>query len=287
MKKFLFLLAVPLLMAACTQQSNYSDGTVTVNPVQEIPGDQLNLQAVGELLKTCKDGPEFEKKLNDTTLRINNLDLNKDGNTDYLKVTEYGNGTNKGFSITDELGPNDIQEIATLQFEQNQNQQTNVTSAGNQTVYGANAPCYHSCFSMNDLLIMHWMFSPRPYYISPYHYGYYPTYYRPYRSIPRQQYSTRTVTKTTTTYKSVPRTQTISKISSPNSARQSSTVKSNFSAPTSSQKSYSTRDSKPVNSGGFKNSSSSSSSSRPSSSSSSSRSFSSGGSRSFSSGRRK
>jgi hypothetical protein len=42
---------------------------------------------------------------------INNLDSDGDGQVDYIKVTEYGDGVNKGFSFTVDTKDGQTQEI--------------------------------------------------------------------------------------------------------------------------------------------------------------------------------
>src|SRR4051812_38395149 len=53
--------------------------------------DGLDLQGLTALVKAVKTGDELEAKLNAPD-SINNLDLNGDGDTDYINVTEFGSG---------------------------------------------------------------------------------------------------------------------------------------------------------------------------------------------------
>ena len=285
MKKLFILLAAAVALTSCKDNS-YNNGydnaqvvvnqpTVSVTPEVANLGDNLNLQALGELVKNSTSAQDIEDKLN-TTGSINNLDLDNDGNVDYIKVTEYGSGNQRGFSFTVDLPNNQSQEIATIEVNQGTNgAQMNIQ--GNQYVYGNNA-YYQSHYSLGDLMIMHYLFSyHRPYY-SPYHYGYYPRYYRSYRSAPYSSYRTRvsTTTRTTRITRSTPSVRTTTRtITSPNANRTSSLVTSrakSMASPTRSQKSFSVTSSnrQRPNTSGFRSSSSSSySSSRPRSSSSS------------------
>jgi cystathionine beta-lyase family protein involved in aluminum resistance len=54
--------------------------------------DNLDLQAVASIFGESKDLSDFEFRLNDPNLRINNLDLNRDGYVDYLRVVELVEG---------------------------------------------------------------------------------------------------------------------------------------------------------------------------------------------------
>ena len=86
-----------LNFSSCTSNGQ-GQGRVIVQEAKENIGDNLNLQAVGEIVKSSRTPQEIEQKLNADD-GINNLDLDGDGNRDYLKVTEYGSGTNHGYSI--------------------------------------------------------------------------------------------------------------------------------------------------------------------------------------------
>ncbi len=61
------------------------DTTTAVSQV----GDDLDLYAVLDLLEESENLEEFEKALNDEKREINNLDLNEDGEVDYIKVEEH------------------------------------------------------------------------------------------------------------------------------------------------------------------------------------------------------
>lgn len=289
MKKLLFALCIIATLSSCNERpnSNYSTGqvvvnepTVSVTPTVSNLGANLDLQALGELVKNSATPQDIENKLN-TTGSINNLDLNNDGNVDYIKVTEYGDGNTKGFSFTVDLNNNETQEIATIEVNKGAaNAQMNIQ--GNQNLYGNNG-YYQSQYSLSDLMFMHYLYSYHSPYYSPYHYGYYPTYYRSYRSTPYSAYHSRmvTTTKTSTITRTTRPTTSTSSIKSPNATKSSNTVTARakyLAAPTRSQKSFSTTssaNSRPSTSG-FK--SSSSSTTRSSSPSKSSGWFSSGSS---------
>jgi hypothetical protein len=135
----------------------------------------LDLDAVTVLAKKSKDAADFERLLNSQAEAVNNIDLNEDGKVDYIKVTEYGSGSRRGFSLTTEISPGKVQEIATIDF-QNNGESGVIQTTGNPSLYGPGS--YHtSSFSMTDALLMAWLFSNRPVYTSPYGYGNYPPSY--------------------------------------------------------------------------------------------------------------
>lgn len=215
-----------------------SEPNVVVNPTTAAVGDNLDLQALGQLVQTSSSAQEIENKLN-TDGSINNLDLNGDGVVDYIKVSEFGDGSNRGFSFTVDMPDGSTSEVATIDIEQG-NGVANMNIHGNRDYYGDNA-YYQSSHALRDLMIMNYLFSyHRPYY-SPYHYGYYPSTYRSYRSVPTTTYRTKTVTRT---IKSTPSRSTLSSTTRPTTTTKAVTPAtsrtSTLSSPTRSQKSFTT-----------------------------------------------
>lgn len=226
----------------------------------------LDLVAVGELVKNVTDAESFERSLNDPAEKINNLDLNEDGKTDYIEVTEYGSGNIRGFSLTSQLADGQEQEIATIEIEKNANGYANVQTHGNQQIYGNNH-YYHSRVSMTDMLIVGWLFSGnRSYYSSPWGYGHYPTYYRPYNSRSTQSYQRDISNRVNNSTMQRSSASTLSTaVSSPNANKTASNIKAPLRSPSTSQKSFQTRNpSKTLASGGFGRTKTSSAPSRPS-----------------------
>ncbi len=273
MKRLIIAMAclVALTITNCdgNHNRNYSSGgnvyvnnepDVVVTPEATNLGDNLNLQALGELVKSSSNAQDIENKLN-ASGSINNLDLDGDGSVDYIKVTEYGTGDDRGFSFTVDLPNNEKQEIATVDLQKGTNG-ADMNIQGNQQIYGQSA-YYQSHYSLSDVMIMSYLFSRHSMYLSPYHYGYYPSYYHSYRSVPMASYSSR-VSSSTKTSKITRTTTTTSKVKSPNAnlnSKKVNTRAASLSNPTRSQKSFSktsTTNNKPKT-GGFGNKTSSSS----------------------------
>jgi len=271
MKKYIVLAlsALTIGFASCSpSQSSNAQNTVTVSQAQpsdidvqtaDVPG--FNVSEFANLLKVTKDPASIEQAINQPNNKINNLDLNGDGNIDYLKVVESANNT---LTVIDETSATASQTIATLTV--NPQSQT-LQVAGNQAYCGANYH-YSTHYSVGDYLFMSYLLSRHAFYVTPYHYGYYPGFYRPYRSFYgygysrpyyRQTYSrnvrTGVVTRSTSASPSRSYNSSSRSYSTPTQTRKS------FSTPTSSQRSFQVRNtSTPVRSGGFGNSSRSSSS---------------------------
>jgi hypothetical protein len=220
-----------------TQNTTNYDTTA----VQKQAADGFDLQAATELVKKVKDAEEFEERLN-TPNGINNLDLNSDGKVDYIKVTEYGSEDLRGFSLTVELEPEEVQEIATIELEKRE-QNVEVVTYGNQHIYGHNYG-YRRSFGLTDMLILGWMFNAsRPAYTSPYGYGRYPGHYRGgYSALPQNQYRDRVRrTVDSTSYQRMSTSTRTAKLSSPNANKNSAKIKAPLRNPSTSQKSFQAR----------------------------------------------
>ncbi len=244
-------------LAACGDpvQSNGANYQVNVQPASVSASEGLDLQAVGELAKQAKTAAELEAMLNKPG-GVNNLDLDQDGSVDYIRVTEYGSGNTRGFSLTADLGNGQEQEIATINIEKTADG-ANVQLQGNTQIYGNNQ-YYYSHWTLTDFLILNYLFSPyHTVYVSPYHYGYYPGYYSPYRAVPVTTYRTytRTVTRTSTIQK-VQSPKITSSATSPNANKSAASIKAPSRNPAASQTSFKERDTnKSVGTGGFGNNS--------------------------------
>ena len=135
MKKIIPILSLFLFLISCNQQPQ---NNVTIQPNQpldinvsanNIPGFSVNNFV--KLLKVTKDPQSLQDAINSPGNDINNLDLNHDGQVDYLKVVEQ----NGSFQVIDDYSSNQSTVVATLTI----NQQNNTLSvAGNQAYCGDN-----------------------------------------------------------------------------------------------------------------------------------------------------
>jgi len=63
--------------------------------------------------------------------------LDGDGKVDYIKVSEYGQSSNKGFSFVVETPSGEKQEIASVEIGQVNAQEGTMNISGNQAIYGS------------------------------------------------------------------------------------------------------------------------------------------------------
>ena len=173
--------------------------TTAIVPASE-QGTNLELAAVLDLFKDSKDLEDFEKKLNDKEIGVNNLDLNNDSIIDYLRVVEKSEDNYRVIIIQAVLGENQFQDVATINAEKVSDEEMKVQVQGDEDIYGEN---YYvepePTVNVNVYVWPIWsvMFAPTyVYYRSPYYWHYYPPYYNPYYPVPYTTYRSRTVVVT-------------------------------------------------------------------------------------------
>ncbi len=205
-KLTLAIITITMFIASCN--STQTDDVSYTNPAQneivenEIIADEnpyfarenLDLQRVGSLLEESDNAEDFEYRLNADN-GINNLDLNGDGYTDYLSVSEFDNRSDnqRGFTIFDRFGPDEIQEIARIILDRNSYDDpgARVLLTGNEQLYGDDYN-YETNWLDKALGIANWAFGDRnDYYESPYDYENYPNDYEPYQVVETPVYRSR------------------------------------------------------------------------------------------------
>jgi hypothetical protein len=217
MKKILIALtAIVFLAAGCMQNPPQQQNNVTIEN-NTTAGFDVNKLA--QLVKTSTDPQTLEKAINDPNNHINNLDLDKDGNIDYLKVEESDKNKLK---VVDDVSSSESVTVASINVAPTDNNTADLSIQGNPN-YAGNNNYYHSSFTFTDFLLMSYLMRPHSYYMPMYHYGYYPSYYT--------------------------RVHTYSSFRPTTSPAMSS--RSSLSNPSRSQRSFGTRSSQPVRSGGF------------------------------------
>lgn len=172
-----------------------AENEIYTDETDYVAKDNLDLEAVGDLLQRADNAEEFEYLLNNNDNGVNNLDLNGDGYTDYLSVAEYDDNydNQRGFTIFDRFGPNEIQEIASIIFDRDRFDApgARILLRGNEQIYGDDN-YYETNWLEKSLAIASWVFNDRnDRYESPYYYENYPEYYETYRVVETPVYRTR------------------------------------------------------------------------------------------------
>lgn len=150
--------------------------TVTVTSYNSDPCFYLDLNAVAAAFAESRTVKEFEELLNSSRYMINNLDLNRDGWVDYLRVLETYKGYYHSLLIQACLAPGVFQDVATLVAERRADL-LYVEVIGDRFLYGTNY-IVRPVFVKRPPL---WDVYGRPTYavwMSPYVYGSFPSYYK-------------------------------------------------------------------------------------------------------------
>ncbi len=262
MRNYLLFL-LPFLLFSCSEEKNTvkNEKVEGVNVYQLVDPDAgLNLQALGALIKSgsISDAKGLENALNASN-GLNNLDLNGDGNTDYVNVKENsGTADVKSFDLYTNEGSQE-NHVATIEVQMFSEDNYQMNIAGNPNIYGQGS-YYQDNFDVSDaawglggFALGAWMFSDRDrYYHRPYHSGYYPSYYRPYRTVSRTVYRSRTQPVVKTSGFTKTKTSPL-KTKSATFGKTNPSVKTKYSnSSTKNMKSMQKRDvNKPVKKGGF------------------------------------
>lgn len=168
---------IAIIIIASTTQSLVGQKSIKVEAVNDDISYYLDLKAVASIFGDARNLEEFENQINDYDAQISNLDLNSDGQVDYLRVIETSENNTHLVVIQAVLERDVFQDVATIVVERDRYKRTYVQVVGDPYIYGANYiinPMYHHTPTVYSWF---WTSSYRPWY-SPYYYGYYPRVYR-------------------------------------------------------------------------------------------------------------
>jgi hypothetical protein len=98
--------------------------------------EDLDLYGVAELLKESESIEDFEKRLNQASNEVNNLDLNSDDQVDYITVVEEVEGDTHVAILRVPLGENEYQDVASVELERTSDDEVAVQIVGDEEIYG-------------------------------------------------------------------------------------------------------------------------------------------------------
>jgi len=107
------------------------------NPATEA-GEGLDLHGVLELFRTAESLEALEKTLNQETSEVNNLDLDENGEVDYIRLEEHVEENTHVIVLQVPLGENDYQDVATIEIEKLGENDYTLQIVGNAELYGEN-----------------------------------------------------------------------------------------------------------------------------------------------------
>ena len=124
--------SVLILLATSTVNAQTSQGSDS----PQLPGDNFSLQGALDLFKKAGSPEEFEKLLNSADSKVNNLDLNEDGNTDYVKVVSKRENDVEVFVLQDIISETESQDIAVIELQKTANDNAVIDIVGDEDMYG-------------------------------------------------------------------------------------------------------------------------------------------------------
>jgi hypothetical protein len=101
-----------------------------------LPGDNFSLAGALDLFKKAGSPEEFEKLLNTEDSKVNNLDLNDDGNTDYIKVVSKRENDVQIFVLQAQVSETESQDIAVIELEKTGSENAVIEIVGDEDIFG-------------------------------------------------------------------------------------------------------------------------------------------------------
>ena len=101
-----------------------------------MPGDNFSLQGALEMFKQSSSVEEFEKLINTENKNVNNLDLNGDGEIDYIKVIDKAEKDVHAFILQVAVSETENQDIAVIELEKTGDTTAMLQIIGDEEIYG-------------------------------------------------------------------------------------------------------------------------------------------------------
>ncbi|MFC7774007.1 hypothetical protein [Flavobacterium sp. GCM10027622] len=108
------------------------------NDAPEFAGENFSLEGAVSLFKKANTLEQFEEAINNEKNDVNNLDLNNDGDIDYITVEDIMEDDKHVIVLTVLLGDNDKQDIATIAIEKTGKEEAQLQIIGDEDLYADN-----------------------------------------------------------------------------------------------------------------------------------------------------
>jgi len=128
--KIIFIIAYTLAAGVLPAQNSVAQDSTG------LPGDNFSLEGALEMFKKAGSPQEFERLINTENNGVNNLDLNGDGDIDYIRVIDKRDGDNHAFVLQDAVSETESQDIAVVEVERKGNQDVVLQIVGDEDIYG-------------------------------------------------------------------------------------------------------------------------------------------------------
>jgi hypothetical protein len=120
----------------------YAQGQAQNSPLTDstgLPGDNFSLQGALEFFKKSSSLEDFEKRLNAENNDVNNLDLNGDQQTDYIKVTDRTQQDIHAVVLQVNVNSRETQDVAVIEIEKTGDKTAVLQIVGDEELYGKDA----------------------------------------------------------------------------------------------------------------------------------------------------
>lgn len=114
----------------------FANTGVTVRDSTGFPGDHFSLEGAVMLLKESESPEDFEKRLNTESSKVNNLDLNEDGEIDYIRVIDNMEGDVHALVLQVPVSEEESQDVAVIEIEKTGDEEAILQIIGDPDVYG-------------------------------------------------------------------------------------------------------------------------------------------------------
>ena len=128
------------LITTAIASSLFSLTALAQNPASSdstgLPGDNFSLQGALSLFQQAASPEDFEKKINDPSSNVNNLDLNADGEVDYIRVLSQQENDVHLLILQVPVSANENQDIAVIEIEKNGEASAILQIIGDEDIFG-------------------------------------------------------------------------------------------------------------------------------------------------------
>lgn len=118
-----------LVLAGATTYAQEADST-------GLPGDHFSLSGALEMFKKAESPEEFERMINTQDNNVNNLDLNGDGDIDYIKVIDRNEADAHVFILQATVSETENQDVAVIEMQKEGDEKASLQIIGDEDIYG-------------------------------------------------------------------------------------------------------------------------------------------------------
>lgn len=101
-----------------------------------LPGDDFSLQGALQMFQDAATIEDFEKAINTEGNHVNNLDLNADGEIDYIRVIDKSEKDVHAFVLQVPVSETENQDIAVIELEKTGEANAIIQIIGDEDIYG-------------------------------------------------------------------------------------------------------------------------------------------------------